>query len=290
MKTVAGGLGFLMKLCAPSGPNAGRMSANMYANAIAAIALCEAYGMTKDPILKQYAQAAVNFIQKAQGPNGSWGYAAGANGDTSIVGWQIQALQAARLSKELVVDDRVIKKAVAFLNLAASGSRKSMYGYADSSGAAPGTALTAVGLLCRYYIDGWGPNNPGMNEGVIGLMKKPPVGTGGIKDMYYYYYATQVVHFCEGEEWKTWNDGPKQADGQRKNGMRDWLITNQIKKADDSAKLGSWDPEAGWFGSGCGRLGTTAMCILTLEVYYRHLPLYKRGTDGQAIKIAEEVK
>jgi hypothetical protein len=138
MKTVAEGLGFLMRACAPAGATAGRMSANMYAQGIASIALCEAYGMTKDPALRPYAQAAINYIQRAQGPNGSWGYAAAANGDTSIVGWQVQALQAAKLSKDLIVDERVIKKAVAFLNHAAAGSRKSMYGYADSAGAQPG--------------------------------------------------------------------------------------------------------------------------------------------------------
>ena len=42
-------------------------------------------------------------------------------------------------------------------------------------------------------------------------------------------------------------------------------------------------------GFSCGG-GTTAMCLLTLEVYYRHLPLYKRGADGQAVKIIEDVK
>jgi len=288
-KTVFGGLGYLMKNCPPSGPNAGRMSTNMYSQGIATMALCEAYGMTKDPILRPYAQAAINFVQHAQGPNGSWGYGAGGNGDTSIVGWQVQALQAAKLSKDLVVDDRVIKKAVAFLNLAAGGSRKSMYGYNDNAGAAPGTALTSVGLLCRYYLDGWGPNHPGMIEGVGGLVKNPPAGSGGIRNMYYYYYATQVVHFYEGVEWKNWNEGPADGNGKRKGGMRDWLISNQIKK-DDAVKSGSWDPEAGWFGSSCGRLGTTAMCLLTLEVYYRHLPLYKRGADGQAVKVIEDVK
>jgi hypothetical protein len=283
MKTVASGLGFLMKMCPPSGPNAGRMSTNMYAQGIGTIALCEAYGMTKDPVLRPYAQAAINFIQRAQGSNGSWGYAAGGNGDTSIVGWQVQALQAAKLSKDLVVDDRVIKKAIAFLNHAAGGSRKSMYGYGDSAGAAPGTALTSVGLLCRYYLDGWGPNHPGMTDGVAGLVKNPPAGSGPMRNMYYYYYATQVVHFTGGEEWKNWNEGQKDpTTGQRKGGMRDWLVGAQIKK-DDGAKLGSWDPEAGWFGSSCGRLGTTAMCILTLEVYYRHLPLYKR-VEGPADK------
>ena len=66
--------------------------------------------------------------------------------------------------------------------------------------------------------------------------------------------------------------------------MRDWLVNSQNKKDLNS---GSWDPESGWFGSQCGRLGTTAMCLLTLEVYYRHLPLYKRGADGKAVQIIE---
>jgi hypothetical protein len=285
-KNIFNGLQWLMRNCPPSGPNAGRISTNMYEQAIATMPLVEAYGMTKDPMLQPHAQAAINFIQKAQGPNGSWGYGAGANGDTSIVGWQVQALQGAKLAK-LVVDDRVIKKAIKFLDSAAGGSRKSMYGYADNAGAAPGTALTAVGLLCRYYIDAWGPSHPGMIDGVAGLTKNPPVGNGQVRNMYYYYYATQVVHFYEGEDWKNWNEGVKGADGVRKNGMRDWLVGQQVKKGADPTH-GSWDPEGGWFGTSCGRVGTTCMCLLTLEVYYRHLPLYKRGADGNAVKILED--
>jgi hypothetical protein len=289
-KQVNAGLQYLVRNC-PSGPNGGRMSANMYAQAIGTLALCEAYGMTKDKgFLLPSAQAAINFIVHAQGANGSWGYAAGSNGDTSIVGWQIQALQAARLSKDIVVPDATIKKAIGFLNFASAGSRKAAYGYLDNTGAAAATSLTAVGLLCRYYIDGWGPDNPGMAEGVAGLMKRAP-GAGAAKpalDMYYYYYATQDVHFFEGDEWKNWNEGPKQADGTRKGGMRDWLVELQNKK--DGANMGSWEPEPGFIGRSCGRLGTTALCLLTLEVYYRHLPLYKRGNNGDALKIVEAGK
>jgi hypothetical protein len=286
-ETVKKGLDWLVKNCPANGPNAGRMSTNMYAQGIGTIALAEAYGMTKDKDLKAAAQAAINYIMKAQGPNGSWGYGAGDNGDTSIVGWQIQALQAAKLSKDLVVDDRIIKKAIGFLNHAAGGSRKSMYGYTDKEGAAPGTSLSAVGLLCRYYIDGWGPSHPGMIDGVAGLVKNPPPGKGEVKNLYYYYYATQILHFYEGDDWKTWNEGPKANDGTRKGGMRDWLVGAQVKKEGDN--LGSWDPEKGWFGSSCGRLGTTAMCLLNLEVYYRHVPLYK-WDGGRAVKILEDDK
>ena len=128
---------------------------------------------------------------------------------------------------------------------------------------------TAVGLLCRYYISKWGPGHAGMARGVEGLGKRPPAKAPATPDMYYYYYATQVVHFHEGEVWhKDWN--PK---------MRDLLIDLQVSNKGEKVD-GSWDPDKGMIGSHCGRLGTTALALLTLEVYYRHLPLYKRDTGG----------
>lgn len=269
----------------------------MYGHGIAAMALCEAYGMTKDPYLKAPAQRAVNFILSSQAANGSWGYQPGVAGDTSIVGWQLQALQAARLAK-LTVSDATIDKAKKFLNDVSSGSARAVYGYNTKNGS-PGTSLTAVGLLCRYYMDGWGPGSRGMAEGVPGLFGTPNPGAaadeprtkrerapktraeagkgGAVPDMYYYYYATQVVHFFEGPEWKEWNEGPKAKDGARQGGMRDWLVGLQRR---DAGQKGSWDPDGGTIGPNCGRLGTTCLCLLTLEVYYRHLPLYKRDTAG----------
>jgi hypothetical protein len=136
-----------------------------------------------------------------------------------------------------------------------------------------------------------------MAEGVSGLMRLAPGGTTRqprdiaknrpALDMYYYYYATQVVHFFEGDEWKDWNEGPLGADGTRKGGMRDWLIELQFKNA--GANQGSWAADNGFIGRSCGRLGTTATCLLTLEVYYRHLPLYKRGQNGAAVRIIDGV-
>jgi hypothetical protein len=267
----------------------------MYGHAISTMALCEAYGMTKDRGLLTHAQAAINYIVKAQGADGSWGYQAGATGDTSIVGWQIQALRAAQLTKDITVPDASVKKAVEFLNKVSSGSLKAVYGYTGPTGR-PGTSLTAVGLLCRYYVDGWGPNNAGMAEGSIGLFGAPKADAAntitktdrtraprllaqvkanpGMPEMYYYYYATQVVHFFGGQEWQEWNEGPKDATGKRLGGMRDWLVTVQSKNGNDT---GSWNPDPGTIGSHCGRVGSTCLSLLTLEVYYRHLPLYKRN-------------
>jgi hypothetical protein len=263
-KNVAAGITYLVRNLQPSGQFRG---AGMYAHAIGAVALCECYGMTRDrQLLLAPAQRAINYIVAAQGADGSWGYTAGNTGDTSIVGWQIQALKAAILTKDISVPPATIKRAVEFLDKVSGGSRKETYGYSTGPGSR-GTSLTAVGLLCRYYT-GWAPNAAGYAKGVADLLQvKPPKKVA--LDMYYYYYATQVVHFYEKDEWhKQWN--PR---------MRDWLIELQDKK-DGSPNYGSWAADSGTIGSSCGRVGTTALALLTLEVYYRHLPLYKRDQGG----------
>jgi hypothetical protein len=267
-RTVRRGLDFLLKNCPLSGPNSGRMSRNPYAHAIGTLALCEAYAMTRDQRLQAPAQAAIYHIARMQAPNGSWGYAPRMNGDISIVGWQIQAFHAASYAKDLVVPKATLTRAVDFLTSASAGSRKAMYGYTDTTGAAPATNLTAVGLLCRHHIDNWTADTPGMAEGVTGLMKRVPVKSPHMPPIYFYYHASQVVRFYEGSEWKDWNEGPKGPDGIRKGGMRDWLVSLQVKA--DGEKQGSFDPDNDWIGRSCGRLGMTAMCVLTLEVYYRY--------------------
>jgi len=239
-------------------------SSGMYAHAIATIAFCELLGMSGDRALASYAQKAVNYIVAGQGNNGSWGYQAGTNGDTSIVGWQIQALQSARLCKDLVVDKKAFERCRKFLDTVSTGANKSQYGY---NSPAASVSMTPVGLLCRYYADGWGPNNPGMAAGVSYILKSQ-APKANFKDIYYYYYATQIMHFFEGKEWyETWNPA-----------MRDLLIGLQVPTGKKEA--GSWDPDGKFIGDSCGRLGVTCMSLLTLEVYYRHLPLYKRDTGG----------
>ncbi len=269
-ETVTAALAALLKMQKSDGS----FSANTYANAIAVVALCEAFGMTGDKAqLLKPCQAALDHIAKGQGANGSWGYKYGDEGDTSIVGWQVQALHSGKMCKELKVDPKVMEKAMKFLDTVASKPKGSSvactFGYRNP-GARP--SLTAVGLLCRYYLNGWGPNSPGLRDGVDYLISSHPPDDSQPFDMYYYYYATQVAHFREGEEWaKKWN--PK---------MRDMLIAKQLKEP-GKPNDGSWDKDTTWIGDSCGRLGTTAMAVLTLEVYYRHLPLYNRGTGGKDV-------
>jgi len=258
--TVKGGLNALVAMQKADGS----FSASTYAHAIATLALCEALGMTGDKQLVKPAQAAVNLIQKGQAKDGSWGYKYGDEGDTSILGWQVQALHAAKMCKELKVDQKVLDKAVKFLESVSSrakgGTTKCLFGYRKPE---PKPSLTAVGLLCNYSLNDWGPDSDGLKAGVTYLLAEHPPQKGKVFDVYYYYYASQVMHFRGGDEWeKQWNPS-----------MRDLLIGLQIKDKKQPATDGSWDKDAAYIGDSCGRLGTTAFALLTLEVYYRHLPL-----------------
>jgi hypothetical protein len=249
----------------------GNFGGGMYAHGLASIAMCEAYGLTQDPLLKASAQKAINFIRAAQSAGGGWRYEPRQGGDTSVVGWQVMALKSGQMSG-LEVDDSknpTLAKATKFLNSVQTADGGG-YGYTDA-GATP--AMTAVGLLCRLYL-GTGPKNSGILNGVAYLRKTPP---GATNSMYYYYYATQVLHHVGGEAWEAWN--PK---------MRDLLISKQDKGNTPNRKhlKGSWNPAGDVHGGAGGRLMITSLSVLTLEVYYRHLPLYRRDLGNKAMVAA----
>jgi hypothetical protein len=112
----------------------------------------------------------------------------------------------------------------------------------------------------------------GINEGVEYLMKNLPEKDGK-RDIYYWYYGTQVLHNMPGDDWEKWN---------RK--MRRVLVETQER---GGCKEGSWDPETDEWGDAGGRLFVTSLSCLTLEVYYRYLPLYK--LDGKEDNKAAEL-
>lgn len=228
----------------------------MYGQGIASIALCEAYAMSNDRELQQPAQLALNYIQYSQDPvGGGWNYTPRGAGDTSIAGWQIMALKSGMLNF-LEVKEETTKRAGKFLDsVQAEGG--AYYGYRSP---AQGPATTAVGLLCRMYL-GWKKDNPALEKGVRWLAAQGPTTA----NMYFSYYATQVVFQFDGKDgsmWREWNAK-----------MRDALVTSQSTKGHEE---GSWMFPGGdhGFTSG-GRLYCTAMATMTLEVYYRYMPIYQ---------------
>ena len=237
----------------------------MYTHGLATIALCEAYGMTGDERVGRAAQGAINFIQFAQDKQGGgWRYKPGEAGDTSVVGWQVMALKSGQMAK-LQVNQRTLDGAKKFLAAASGSEYGARFGYTPGAGGTP--TMSGVGLLCRQYL-GAAKDDPGLTEGSKYLMVNLPDANAN-RNIYYWYYATQVLHNMQGDDWQTW----------------DLKMRRTLKKTQErqGCASGSWDPDkptADAWGQHGGRVMMTSLSCLTLEVYYRYLPLYDLGKRG----------
>jgi hypothetical protein len=255
--TVKGGLAYLMThMKRDGGMHEG--GGSMYSHGLASIVLCEGYAMTKDKMLMAPAQGAVNFIVYAQDPvGGGWRYQPKQAGDTSVVGWQLMALKSAHMAY-LQVPANTVRGAIKFLDTVQANSG-AQYGYTAPAGS---PTTTAVGLLCRMYL-GWKKENEALQNGVKFLAAQGPSNN----NMYFNYYATQVMRQNGGEHWDGWNKK-----------MRDHLVNTQAK---DGPAKGSWFFEGGHGAESGGRIYNTSLATMILEVYYRHMPIYQEAATKE---------
>jgi hypothetical protein len=243
-----------------------------YEHGIATYALCEAYTMTKDDRLAPLVQQAVAHILKGQGPDGGWCYSyvytdpkthKPLSGDTSVTGWQIQALKAAHLTG-LPIDgipealdkamndlDRVYNPATGAFGYWKAGDHK--------------YTLTGVGVLSKMF---WkGRIDAQIREAMKDIMNGPPVDySSSTANLYAWYYNTQACFMVGGGSWEKWNRM-----------FQDQLVNHQSPD-------GSWPVTIGKEPGGLnaandidGQLYRTCLCTLMLEVYYRYLPTGKAG-------------
>jgi len=240
-------------------PGGGLHNHRLYSQAQATIALCEIYGMTKDSQFLEPAQRAIDYAVKIQstGRNGGgWRYTPGQDSDTSVTGWFVMALQSGKMAG-LNVPQKTFDNISGYLD-----SVQSEYGrqYSYISGYEPEITMTAEGLLCRQYL-GWPHDDNRLRDGVKLLAQQPVRYNGANANVYYWYYATQVMHHMGGQPWEEWNGV-----------MR---VTVPAQQVATGREKGSWDPRDDRWGVHGGRLFTTCLSIYMLEVYYRHLPLYQ---------------
>lgn len=302
-ETVAAGLKWLIKHQRANGELMYGINTNaaIYAHGQASIVLIEALAMTGDEQFREPAQKAIDYIEAFQHKHGGWRYQRNDPGDTSVLGWQLMALQSARGSNTgLRVDEATLRLADQYLDMASRRYRRepyrnvpdgTLYRYLPTD-TQPKAIMTAEGLLCRMYL-GWKRDDAKMMYGVDWLIDyalpraakkrrgddeiRIEYGTEWMVDhalanprgrrsrkpsVYYFYYATQVMHHFGGKRWEIWN-----------NHLRDLLIAGQQR---GGRYAGSWDPDDFYYGDSGGRIYVTALAICTLEVYYRHLPLFKQ--------------
>ncbi len=243
---------------------AGYFGGEMYAHAMATIAVCEAYGLTHDEKLHRAARAALQLIANSQNKTGGWRYQPGSkDADTSVTGWQIQALKAGDQAG-IAIPPVVWKEAGRWLDSCVLDGGAA-YGYQiHNRGSATNSA---IGLLCRAYLGG-DRYQEGFRTGVARLRGAPP--SAG-RSQYANYYTTHLMRHVGGEDWDLWNAQ-----------IRDFLVAGQ-EKGDPQRRhaAGSWDPAGDVHGHEGGRIMMTALALLNLEVYYRSVPLGWRGAAAR---------
>lgn len=264
---VARAIEFLIARQKPDGSLAGdaEFFASLYCHGMATIALGEACGMTGDERLREpLARAVAHTLSKQSPATGGWRYAAGDRGDTSQLGWQAMALSAAR-NAGLPGLDLSLARAGGFLAGVSSGRAGGLASYRP--GERPTAAMTAEALFCRLLL-GLDPTHPTAMEAVAFLEAIAP--DSGPFNAYACYYGTLAMFHAGGPAWERWNRRMQRAilPGQRSGGDID----------------GSWDPDSVWGGHG-GRVYSTALSVLCLEVYYRYLPM-NRGRVARVVAAA----
>lgn len=237
--------------------------AGMYCHGMATFALAEANAMlstTTDTLwLREPLVRAVAYIVDQQTPDGSWRYVNRQNsyGDMSMFGWQLMALKSAEVGG-VPVPGTTKQLMVAFLNDMSRGRSGGLASYRKIDREVTPT-MTAEALFCKQML-GLQRSHASSDEAIRYLLQHLPDRAS--LNYYYWYYGTLAMFQYGGEPWRRWNEQ-----------VRDLLISEQTQKGQFA---GSWEPRDEW-GLYGGRIYSTAIATLSLEVYYRYLPLYKSG-------------
>ncbi|MCA9157275.1 MAG: terpene cyclase/mutase family protein [Planctomycetales bacterium] len=228
----------------------------MYAQAIASIAVTEAYGMSGDEEMKIAAQRAMKFAAWSQSNRHGWRYNPREDADLSVTGWFVMALVTGKMAG-LEIDESKLQNVSEFLDRVSSED-KSRYGYDGYD--SPSLSMTAEGLLCRIYL-GWPSSHPALLRAIQDdLLPNTPRLDDDNYSVYYWYYATQVLHHVGYPAWDKWN--------------RDMRRVIPAMQEKSGVEAGSWPSNRDAFGAAGGRMYTTCLNLYCLEVYYRHLSIY----------------
>ncbi len=261
------GLNYLLSIQGADGNLGGsaELFAFMYCHGMATFAMSEAYAMTHDRRLEAPLRSAIGYTLAAQHPTtGGWRYQPRDSGDTSQLGWQLMSLKSAELAG-IKMPESTRSGAIRFLKSVVSGQHEGLGSYRPYE--APSRAMTAEALVCRQFL-GMARENPAENEAGDYLLGDLP--NKDKVNLYYWYYGTVAMFQLQGDYWQRWNSALQSA------------LLSQQSTAGDTA--GSWEPNCIWGGYG-GRVYSTAMSALCLEIYYRYLPLYN-GEPSQPVAAA----
>jgi hypothetical protein len=235
--------------------DSGQFSGNVYEQGIASYAVSEAYGLTQIPALKTAMDKGIQVIVSGQQPGGGWDYdyKQTPRRDTSVSGWQIQALKAAYIAgAEVEGVKAALDRSIRDFKKYQAERGKFSYSNDPDEGS---IGMTGVGVLCMQLLGYAG--DEACERGIAYLNRQSlPVDweAKGGHDLYGWYYITQAK-FHHGKDWSEWNSKFARAYTENQNSDGSWLAPGT--EADK------------------GKVYGTTFAALTLQVYYRLLPTYQ---------------
>lgn len=256
-ENVQHGLEFLIRQQKNDGLLAGeaKLFARMYCHSMALLALSEALAVTGDERIKGAVQRGVEYTVRSQNSSdGGWRYQPGDAGDMSQFGWKVLALHSASLGG-IQAPERTNDRLLTFLDRCTRGSAKGLGSYRPQEKIS--NTMTAEALVCRYFLEE-NVATETIDEAAQQISLELPNSRN--INLYYWYYGTMAMYHTGGEPWREWNEA-----------LQEVLLSRQVQFG---MQKGSWAPEGLWGGYG-GRVYSTALAALCLEVYYRHLPIYE---------------
>jgi hypothetical protein len=179
------------------------------------------------------------------------------------VGWQIMALKSVE-KLGVKIPARTRAGAIRFLDSVSAGRHGMLTDYIRRSNR-PRPSMVAEALFTRLML-GERLTDAQLDEACDYVLANMP--GRGPTHYYYWYYASLALAQLKNDAWTRWNAR-----------TRDHLLKLQARRGDLD---GSWDTDGSAYGPRGGRVYTTAMAALTLEVYYRYLPMYADHPEAPA--------
>ncbi|HYE21505.1 MAG TPA: prenyltransferase/squalene oxidase repeat-containing protein [Tepidisphaeraceae bacterium] len=256
-KQVTKGMNYLMSCVRSDGYITNGGESNMYNHGIAAIALAELYGQTRDPKLKVKLEAAIKLIVNCQNNQGGWRYRpAIVDGDISVTVLQLVACRAA-LNSGIEVPQSTIDKGVSFVKLCYE-PKSGGFTY-QPRGNPPGFARTAAAIYSLQVCGKYDDKEVATGAKYLLDLKLNPSGEWFT---YGNFYAAPAMYMIGGETWRQWYAK-----------MKEQLIDKAGAKLKREGDMTYWDP---FDGQGVGPVYATAVYTTILSMPYHYIPLYQR--------------
>ena len=274
-RNVQHGLEFILGKQATDGNLAGeaKLFARMYCHGMATLAICEGYAMTGDHRMRGYVENAVQYsINSQDQTTGSWRYLPSERGDMSQFGWQVMSLKSAELAG-IRIPGETRSGMLRFLRSVSKGEHGGLASYRPTE--RPSETMTAEALACRFFL-GIQQDDRAIREATSYLNQQLP--GSGKANLYYWYYGTISLFQARSASRSPRYGASENAWIQWNQALQRQLLARQERVGDHA---GSFSPDTVW-GSYGGRVYSTALATLCLEVYYRYLPVYEQGPVAAA--------